>query len=111
MRTGWAPIPPATRSSRSGSCFTIAIRKPSSGRCPRFGLFNPGPAVYQSAPGPVPAGVSVSVIVPALDRTLRPEWMRQAARDRLGVEPVEVSAGHCPHVSCPDTIADVLTGL
>jgi pimeloyl-ACP methyl ester carboxylesterase len=48
------------------------------------------------------------VIVAAADRTLRPEWLRQAARQRLGRQPVEVSAGHCPHVSQPEAIADIL---
>jgi hypothetical protein len=47
-------------------------------------------------------------IVPTGDRTLRPEWMRGAARERLGVEAVEVSTGHCPHVSQPEAIASVL---
>jgi hypothetical protein len=30
---------------------------------------------------------------PPGDRTLRPEWMRQAARHRLQTEPAEVNAG------------------
>jgi hypothetical protein len=34
--------------------------------------------------------------------------MRQAARERLGVEPVDVSAGHCPHVSRPEGVAAIL---
>lgn len=71
-------------------------------------LFSPGPAVYQHIPEPLPSAVQRSVIVPAGDRTLRPEWMRQAAQQRLGVQPVEVSAGHCPHVSQPEAIAAIL---
>ncbi len=71
-------------------------------------LFNPGLAVYQHTPGPLPPAITCSFILPTGDRTLRPEWMRQAARQRLGVQPVEVDAGHCPHVSQPETIADIL---
>jgi hypothetical protein len=71
-------------------------------------LFNPGPAVYRHAPSPLPPGITRSFILPAGDRTLRPDWMRQAARERLGVEPVEVSAGHCPHVSQPEGVAAIL---
>lgn len=72
-------------------------------------LFNPGPAVYQHTPEPLEPAITCAFILPTGDRTLRPEWMRQAARQRLGAEPVEVNAGHCPHVSQPETIADVLT--
>lgn len=72
-------------------------------------LFNPGPAVYQHTPEPLPPAITCTFILPTGDRTLRPEWMRQAAQQRLGAEPVEVNAGHCPHVSQPETIADILT--
>jgi hypothetical protein len=74
-------------------------------------LFNPGPAVYQHAPVAVAAGISRVAIVPVADRTLRPEWMRQAARERLGVEPIAIDAGHCAHVSQPAILADILTAL
>lgn len=74
-------------------------------------LFNPGPAVYQHSPAALPVGISRAAIVPAADRTLRPEWMRQAARQRLGIEPTPIDAGHCPHVSKPRILADILTAL
>jgi hypothetical protein len=74
-------------------------------------LFSPGPAVYQHQPAPLPATISRMAVVPAADRTLRPEWMRRSARQRLGVEPVEIDAGHCPHVSRPGMLAGILSGL
>lgn len=74
-------------------------------------LFNPGPAVYQHSPSVLPDGIARAAIVPAADRTLRPEWLRQAARQRLGVEPVPIDAGHCPHVSQPRRLAGILTAL
>ncbi|KAA9158567.1 alpha/beta hydrolase [Amycolatopsis acidicola] len=48
-------------------------------------------------------------VLPTGDRTLRPEWMRRVARERLGVEPVEVPGGHCPHVSRPELVADIVS--
>jgi hypothetical protein len=62
-----------------------------------------------SDPRPLPPAVECFFILPAGDRTLRPEWMRHAARERLGIRPAEVSAGHCPHVSQPETIAGILS--
>jgi pimeloyl-ACP methyl ester carboxylesterase len=45
------------------------------------------------------------------DRTIRPEWSRRAARERLGVEAIELPGGHCPHVSRPAHLASVLVSL
>jgi pimeloyl-ACP methyl ester carboxylesterase len=44
----------------------------------------------------------------AHDRTITPGWQRKAARELLGVEPVELPGGHCPHISRPEALADVL---
>jgi hypothetical protein len=30
------------------------------------------------------------------------------ARERLGVEPIEIATGHCPNVSAPDRLAGIL---
>ena len=53
---------------------------------------------------PVPA----TYIACADDRTITPAWQCKAARERLGVEPIVIPGGHCPHVSRPETLADVL---
>jgi hypothetical protein len=55
--------------------------------------------------------VPSSYIVCADDRTLRPEWSRRAARALLGVEAIDLPGGHCPHVSRPGHLADVLSTL
>jgi pimeloyl-ACP methyl ester carboxylesterase len=55
--------------------------------------------------------VPSSFIVCREDRTCRPQWCRQAARERLGVTPIELPGGHCPHVSRPKELAAVLDGL
>jgi pimeloyl-ACP methyl ester carboxylesterase len=56
-------------------------------------------------------GVPSSYVVCAEDRTIQPEWSRRAARERLGIEAVELPGGHCPHVSRPGELAEVLAAL
>jgi pimeloyl-ACP methyl ester carboxylesterase len=53
--------------------------------------------------------VPSSYIVCADDRTISPAWSRRTARERLGVEAVELPGGHCPYLSRPAHLADVLT--
>jgi alpha/beta hydrolase family protein len=50
-------------------------------------------------------------IVAGDDRTIRPKWQRQMARERLGVEPIEIPTGHCPNVSLPDALAEILVAV
>jgi len=52
--------------------------------------------------------VEATVVVCAEDRTLRPEWCREEARRRLGVEPVEIPGGHCSFLLEPAALLDVL---
>lgn len=52
--------------------------------------------------------VSSSYIVCSEDRTISPDWARRTARERLGVEAVELPGGHCPYLSRPLKLADVL---
>lgn len=42
------------------------------------------------------------------DHIVRPEWSRQVAPERLGVEPIELPGSHCPFVSRPRELAEVL---
>lgn len=42
------------------------------------------------------------------DRTATPAWARRAARERLGVEPIEIPGGHCPMLSRPGPLADAI---
>jgi pimeloyl-ACP methyl ester carboxylesterase len=55
--------------------------------------------------------VRVAYIVCADDRTVRPAWSIAAARERLGVEPIVLPGGHCPHVSRPSDLAEILAGM
>ncbi|TDD65235.1 alpha/beta hydrolase, partial [Actinomadura darangshiensis] len=62
---------------------------------------------YQEPVGLAPE-IPSTYVVCAADRTLRPEWCRRAAGDRLGGAVVEIDAGHCPHVSRPAETAALL---
>ncbi|HWF86895.1 MAG TPA: alpha/beta hydrolase [Vicinamibacterales bacterium] len=55
--------------------------------------------------------VPASSIVCSDDRTVRTAWSKAAARERLGVEPIELRGGHCPHVSRPLALADALLSI
>jgi pimeloyl-ACP methyl ester carboxylesterase len=42
------------------------------------------------------------------DHAVDPAWARRAAREGLGVEPIELDAGHSPSLTCPRELADLL---
>jgi hypothetical protein len=52
--------------------------------------------------------VPCSYILCAEDRTATPAWARRAARERLGVDPIEIPGGHCPMLSRPQQLAEAL---
>lgn len=45
------------------------------------------------------------------DRAINPDWERLAARERLGVEAVEIDGGHSPFLTRPAELAQVLHAL
>lgn len=55
--------------------------------------------------------VPTTSIVCADDRTIQPVWSRRVARELLGVEPLELPGGHCPHVARPAALARLLANL
>lgn len=52
-----------------------------------------------------------SYIVCKGDRTFRPDWSRAAAKELLGIRAIEIPGGHCPHISRPGVLAEVLSAL
>jgi len=52
--------------------------------------------------------VPVTSIVCARDRVVNPAWSRRVARERLGVEPAELPAGHFPMITAPALLAEAL---
>lgn len=45
------------------------------------------------------------------DRASNPEWGRSAARERLGVEAIEIDGGHSPFLGRPAELARLLDSL
>jgi hypothetical protein len=61
-------------------------------------------------------GAAASVAQPVYvvctqDAVIRPEWQRHLARDVLGVEPLELDAGHSPMLERPRELAVLLDAL
>jgi len=55
--------------------------------------------------------VRSSVIVCEDDHAINPEWVRSAARDRLGVDAVGIPGSHSPFLSRPDELAALIDRL
>ena len=56
-------------------------------------------------------GIPSAYITPRDDRATNPDWQRTAARDRLGVEAVEIDGGHSPMLTRPAELAEILHEL
>lgn len=65
--------------------------------------------IFETNPLKAIPAVERKYIVCTDDRIISPAWSSYAARKRLGVEPIELPSGHCPHLSCPDRLASVLS--
>lgn len=60
-------------------------------------LFAP-PKLY-AEPVPLAPEIASTYIVATQDRTLRSDWCRREARQRLNADVLDIDAGHCPHIS------------
>jgi pimeloyl-ACP methyl ester carboxylesterase len=58
----------------------------------------------------LPAGSWTSIVC-SRDRAIRPAWQRRMAREVLGVEPIELDAGHSPFLTHPAELATILESL
>jgi pimeloyl-ACP methyl ester carboxylesterase len=58
-----------------------------------------------------PTGLRMESIVGTEDRLVSPDWSRRVARERLGVEPVEIPTGHFPMITHPELLAGELAKL
>jgi len=65
-------------------------------------------APYDGAPGQVERA---AYIVCTRDAAIRPDWQRHLAGDVLGLEPLELDAGHSPMLECPRELAVLLEAL
>jgi len=77
--------------------FALAQKLRRQSRVPRDG----------AAHGVVPDGPR-AYIVCTRDAAIRPDWQRAVAREQLGVEPLELDAGHSPMLTHPRELAALL---
>jgi pimeloyl-ACP methyl ester carboxylesterase len=61
----------------------------------------------ETHPGGLPPVPGASVVCTG-DRCLNPDWSRRVTRERLGVEPIELDAGHFAMIAEPEALADAL---
>ena len=63
-----------------------------------------------AAPWPLPAwpDVPTRFVLCTADRFFPPDLFRRLARERLGVVPDEIAGGHCPALSRPGELADIV---
>ena len=57
------------------------------------------------------AAVEPRAIVCADDRALNPDWLRTAARERLGIDVAEIAGGHSPFLTRPSELAALIDSL
>lgn len=55
--------------------------------------------------------VRTALVYATEDEFFEPAWERWVAREKLGIEPIEMPCGHFPMLECPEALADVLSGL
>jgi pimeloyl-ACP methyl ester carboxylesterase len=74
-------------------------------------LTNARQAIMETCPLERWPEVPCTYILCTGDRTIQPDWSRHAARERLGCEALELPGGHCPHVSRPRELAEMLAAI
>jgi Alpha/beta hydrolase family len=52
--------------------------------------------------------VETTYILCREDRAVSPDWSRRVAKERLGIEPIELDGSHSPFLSCPSALAALL---
>jgi len=67
--------------------------------------------IREETPLTVWPDVASSSIVCREDRAINPDWVRTAARERLGVDAIELDGGHSPFLTRPAELADVLDSV
>jgi pimeloyl-ACP methyl ester carboxylesterase len=55
--------------------------------------------------------VRCTYILGTADRIVAPEWSRSAARERLGIEAIELPGGHSPFLARPGELASLLDAV
>ena len=77
-----------------------------------FANLRPQAPTSQREPHPsgLPA-VRAASVIGVHDAAVSPQWSRVVARERLGVAPIELDAGHFPMITEPEALADALDAV
>ena len=67
-----------------------------------------GPPTDEPFPLDAQPAVPTGFVLCTDDRFFPPQWMRGVVRDRLGIEPEEIHTSHCPYLSRPKELAELL---
>jgi pimeloyl-ACP methyl ester carboxylesterase len=78
-----------------------------------FARLRPQAVAPRLEPCPLEAwpAVETAYVLCREDHAISPRWSRRVARERLGVEPIELDGGHSPFISRPAVLAGVLHRL
>ena len=78
-----------------------------------FARLRPQAAAPRREPCPLQAwpAVETAYVLCREDHAISPLWSRRVAKERLGVEPIELDGGHSPFISRPAALAGVLDRL
>jgi pimeloyl-ACP methyl ester carboxylesterase len=77
----------------------------------RWGRDQSGTPMAEPFPLTALPDVPTRFVLCTRDRFFPAGWTRGMVRDRLGIEPDEIDAGHCPNLSRPAELARLLAGF
>lgn len=102
-RSGWVD-PDVARRYFYADCDEVAARA-------AFDRLRPQAQTPYTETFPLAAfpAVPATYVLCTEDHMVRPAWSRRAAKDRLGLEPIELPGSHSPFLSRPGELADLLT--
>jgi pimeloyl-ACP methyl ester carboxylesterase len=104
--TGWQPNIPegATTADTFYHDIPPALAKDAMARGRRQSD-RPGTQAWPLAAWP---SIPTRAVIGRNDRFFPPEWSRRVLLDRLGLRPAELDSGHCPALSRPRELTDLL---
>jgi pimeloyl-ACP methyl ester carboxylesterase len=116
---GWAEMPRVVHPDGSASWEADAAVAVLYHDCPedmaRWAASRLRRQVWTTTKEPCPLerwpDIPSSYILCTGDKLIAPDWSRRVARERLGVEAIELPGGHSPMLSRPRHLAEILTHL
>jgi pimeloyl-ACP methyl ester carboxylesterase len=72
---------------------------------------NSAKIIFEDSPLKSLPAVPMHSIVGAQERLLSPVWGRRMSKELLGIDSIDVAAGHCPQISQPSVVAKLLNDM